>query len=210
MYDNGLTRFSDSEDFMPGASLTREQGAKFLVEFANSSLSGCMVATPSTMCDFSDLDMADPTLAPYITQACEAGLMRGSNGMFMPKSTMSRAQFFTVLIRALEGDKNENVDPRWDEYFSSAASRGITTETDTYAQGRSLNRYQAALMLYRSRNACNASTDDLTDLLGQLLGSGSTNTNTGIGTNTTTTTANGDLTIARSATTPGVQYVPGT
>ena len=210
MYDNGLTRFSDSEDFMPGASLTREQGAKFLVEFANSSLSGCMVATPSTMCDFSDLDMADPTLAPYITQACEAGLMKGSNGMFMPKGVMSRAQFFTVLIRALEGDKNENVDPRWDEYFSSAASRGITTETDTYAQGRSLNRYQAALMLYRSRNACNASTDDLTDLLGQLLGSGSTNTNTGIGTNTTTTTANGDLTIARSATTPGVQYVPGT
>lgn len=212
MYDNGLTMFNDVNAYRSSDLVTREQAAKFVSQFRTNVLT-CAVTSPACDGNFADLSSADATLQSSINQACELGLMKGSNGMFMPKSKLTRAQLFTVLIRALEGSKDESVEPRWDNYFTAAAARGITSENDTYAQGRSINRYEAALMLYRARNACNTGAtvgDDLTTILAALLGSGSVSTGSVVTTPVGNSTANGNLTLAVASDTPGVQYVPGT
>ena len=210
MYDNGLTMFNDVNSYRPAESVTREQAAKFVSQFRTNVLT-CAVTSPACDGNFADMSSADASLQSSINQACSLGLMKGSNGMFMPKSKLTRAQLFTTIIRALEGNKDETVEPRWDNYFAAAASRGITSETDTYAQGRGVNRYEAALMLYRTRNACSTTSggDDLTAILGALLGTGTASTGT-VDTTPTNPVANGNLTVAVASDTPGVQYVPGT
>ena len=73
-YENGLTKYNTEDAFMPMATLTREQFAKFAAAYAATNL--CLEADDTMSCDFSDLDEADPTLQSAIVAACEMGLVK--------------------------------------------------------------------------------------------------------------------------------------
>jgi len=173
MYDNGLTKYNNQDDFMPYATLTREQFAKFGAAYGLTNL--CLEVDVDADCDFSDIP-ADPTLGNYVTLACQLGLVKGSDGKYYPTAPVKKSEVLTVMSRAIsaadgEDAPSENMTPWWKGHFDAMRAIGVTKETDVYAVDRSVTRYEVALMLYRSRVEDSTCSDfDLSQLLEDLFG----------------------------------------
>jgi len=58
-----------------------------------------------TGCDFNDLGDQTTEMKNYAKRACQLGLMGVGMTNFEPNTEMTRAQFGTVLSRALYGEK---------------------------------------------------------------------------------------------------------
>lgn len=172
MHENGLTQYQTVDEYRPFDTLTREQAAKFYAEFTKTALGE--TAEETGECQFNDLDSADQTLDESIVDACQMGLFEGSDGNFMPKQPLTKAQSIAVLIRALDGKKDENVSPWWKNYFTQARELGLTKETDVMALDREVTRYEIGLMLYRASGEKETAEgeEDIEDILGGLLGDG--------------------------------------
>ena len=172
MHESGLTQYNTVDSFRPFDNLTREQAAHFFANFAETTLG--MEADSSVEVNLNDLDEADHTLVDSIEAAYRMGIMRGSEGEFRPTDQVTRAEFLTVAVRALDGDRDETATPWWTEYFETARELGLTQETDVNAQDRSILRYEAGLMLSRAAGETGVDHDDddvdLSDLLEDLLG----------------------------------------
>ena len=209
MHENGLTQYDNVSAYNAMGTLTRDQGSKFFTQYATTNL--CLEADTSKTCTFSDLGQADPTLAQYVTSSCQLGIFQGSNGMFYPTASLTKAQFVTALVRSVSGMKDENVTPRWKNYHAEAMALGITKETDVYALDKAVSRYEAGLMLYRARveEACDGGKT-LAEILEELFGNTDAGT-TDAGTTTWTTpvVTNGDVTISLNANSPVGEPVPG-
>jgi hypothetical protein len=74
MYAYDITSFDEIYKFQPNDKLTREQAAKIFSLFATKVL--CRLPDTSLQIDYSDIDNANDTLKPYITQAYQLGLMK--------------------------------------------------------------------------------------------------------------------------------------
>ncbi len=170
MYDSAMTQYADVDQFNPDAYVTREQAAKFFVAFDRT----VMWRDMETMmyCIYSDESSFDPTLAGSIQSACNRNLMRGSDGTFGAQEHLTKAQALTILIRSLQWLQEENVTPRWKNYFTAAQQLKLTKETDVYALNRPLTRYELALLLWRVENPLedtgNTDEQDLQDIYGLL------------------------------------------
>ena len=176
-FENELTRYNTVEAFQPFNSLLREQGAKFTSVFGATNL--CLEADASaTGCNFNDLNTADSTLDEYIVLACQQGLVKGSNNMFMPKNTMTKVELITVLVRALRASEgkdpllDETLSPWYTQYVLDAQARGLVRVVDTASLNANVNRYEAFLMMYRARNDMAECSEDLdiTDILDGIFG----------------------------------------
>jgi hypothetical protein len=86
-------------------SLLRAHMAKMMVNYTKEVLG----KTPDTniVCVFTDIDDQSTELQGYIEEACQLGLMGVDTTEFNPNGTVTRAQFGTVLSRALYGTTNE-------------------------------------------------------------------------------------------------------
>jgi len=193
-YEMGLTSFNTQAAFMPMNTLTREQGARFLSQFGTEVLG--IEADQSAACNFTDLMSADRTLQEYVIASCQQELLRGSNGMFMPKATMTKAQFVVALVRGLDGMMEESTTPWFKNYCEWAQESGITRETDCAALDKPITRYEAMLMLYRGAM-------DGSDIVDG--GDDSDDSDD----SDDTVTVEGEVAFTVSDVTPGVQYVPG-
>lgn len=170
MYDSGLTSYNTVDSFRPYDNLTREQAAHFFVNFAETTLG---MEAEGDAPNYTDMDDVDHTLADSVEKAYQLGLMRGSDNEFRPTANITRAEFLTVAVRALDGDKDETTEPWWAEYFDTARQFGLTNETDVNAQDRSILRYEAGLMLSRAAGETGDHDEDdmdLGDILDDLLG----------------------------------------
>jgi hypothetical protein len=114
-FESEMTKYSTQNEFMPLNTLTREQGAKMYAVFATKHL--CLIPDENAECRFSDTSTADPTLQPFLEQACQLGLFQGFDGKFMPKAPLTKAQAITVLARALDGKLDESKTRWWRNYF---------------------------------------------------------------------------------------------
>jgi len=148
MNDNGLTSFKTIPTYMPFELLNREQAAKILTMFAevfklksiNSSLN----------CVFQDIATADTSLISSIEQACQLGILQGSNGRFSPKTNMNKSEFIAAIIRLFEGKKlDETGNPRRKNYFEKAQELGMIGPADAVTFDNPITRYEVALFLYR-------------------------------------------------------------
>ena len=74
MYSNGLTSFNSLSGFNGDGELTREQAAKFYVQFAKIIL--LQKSDGTIPVSFSDLETADKTLQPYIVASSQMGLFK--------------------------------------------------------------------------------------------------------------------------------------
>lgn len=101
LYNYQLTSWSGSASFRPHLELTREEAAKFLVEFANNVLCRKPIKTYDN--NFNDLDHANETLRPYIIASYEYGIFQGDEGKipttFRPKDVISLDEMMAILIR---------------------------------------------------------------------------------------------------------------
>lgn len=170
MYEKWLTKYSTPSQFGKDNFLTREQAAKFFAVFMEKSLD--KHEGVSDACLFSDALLFDTTLSVHIKRACELGLFKGSNGKFMPRSALTKAEALTVLIRALEWKKIEDTSPWRSNYFWRSQMLWLTKETSVRGLDRPVTRYEMALILYRASDDYVAGEDlelsELEDLLLQL------------------------------------------
>jgi len=82
-------------------------------------------------CAFSDMTSVDPTLTDYVAKACSYGIMRGSNGKFMPINKLTRADAFVVVSRMLDGNKYDNNSAQYrTDHASNLMARGIISKVN--------------------------------------------------------------------------------
>jgi hypothetical protein len=187
-YDAEMTKWQTEKEYQPLGTLTREQAAKMFSVFGMSYL--CLVPDADATCAFSDSATADPTLQAYLKTACQLGLFKGTQGKFLPKQALTKAQALTVLVRAMSGSADENGNPRRSAYFAQAQALQLTKETSVWAIDKPINRYESLLLQYRAKNAGCATTQDnyspkLLEILEEILWPGSTNTTNDLGSTTT-------------------------
>ena len=233
MKENGLSSTADSvEEYQPLATVKREAAAKFFVKFAKKFFN--KKPDPTKVCVFSDINEAQSWAVPYIIEACQMGLMKGSNGKFLPKQDLTKLQFLTVLARLVKN--NPNIEPV--QAFNLMKQEGVTKAASIQDTVRPVTRIELAILFMRAAKKYaqtaqqQANTDqnaDLGSILGSILG-GNENATTGSTENTssenntqeTTTTGSTEntnsnvakaenvLTVALDPATPREQYVPGT
>lgn len=212
MYENGLTRYDNVNDFNPMGNLLREQAAKFFGAYAVSNL--CMVPDADMDCDFDDLSDGDASLRSSVVAACQLGLVKGSKGMYYPTQTLTKAAALTILDRAISAAADvdaasEDMTPWWKGHQEAMYDLGITKETDVWAVDRPLTRYEAGLMIYRARYDAECADDiDFTDILDDILNVDDTLDDTTDDT-TDDVVYNGDLSVKLSSSTPAGAVVAG-
>ncbi len=115
MYGEGLTKYDTVWDFRPNDLITRGEAAKFVNQYAQ--LEG--LSKSYTQCQFSDIEWYDYTLIPHIAEACAYGLIKWSQGRYMPNNLITEAQAITIIVRSLYGFLDET-GPYWRQYYYEA------------------------------------------------------------------------------------------
>jgi S-layer homology domain len=172
MYSNGLTKYSTESDYRPSDQVTRGEIAKFFVKYAEYK----KMSKGSNTCSFNDIGGYDSTLIPFITQACEYGLMKGSQGNFRPNANLTEAEAVTVIARTMFGLQNENGNPRWSEYYNIASTYNIISGRDVWALDRKATRATVGTWLYNASTVDTAAaqdegTEDVEKILEEIFGS---------------------------------------
>lgn len=150
MFVSGMTKYPTISEFQPDALVTREQAAKFFVEFDRVVMGRDMET--QMYCVYSDENTFDSTLTSAIQSACNRNLMRGTNGTFDANAYLTKAQALAILIRSMDGMKDELIEPWRQNYFTAAQESKLTKETNVYAVDKPLTRYELALLLWRVQN----------------------------------------------------------
>lgn len=104
-------------------TLIRSHMAKMLSEYAKEVLD----RTPDTTktCLFTDISNESEEMKGYILEACQLGLMGVGITAFNPNGVVTRAEFGTVLSRALYGDANNGGEPYYKKHLEALEEAGI-------------------------------------------------------------------------------------
>ena len=111
-YKNWITTQPTIDSANMKGKITREEMAKMISNYAINIL----WQTPDTTksCYFVDSNI-NPDLVQSVTTSCQLWLMGQGISSFRPKDNVTRAEFWTVLSRALLWDKNE----WWSTYYQN-------------------------------------------------------------------------------------------
>jgi len=97
----GITQSKNIESANVGWTLTRKQMAK-MISIYDTKVLGKKLDT-SLKCEFTDLNGQTKITKAYIKYSCQLGLMGIDSKTFTPNNKVTRAEFGTVLSRALYG-----------------------------------------------------------------------------------------------------------
>ena len=128
--------------------ITRAELAKMMVWY---SINVIWKETPTQFkCKFSDIWNIDPTLEIAVLQACDLWIMWQWITEFRPNDTVTRAEFWTVLSRALWWNKYE----WWITYYQNhlKALKGYWIMNNISSPMDKEIRWYVMLMLMRSSN----------------------------------------------------------
>ncbi|HRX63959.1 MAG TPA: hypothetical protein P5060_02545 [Candidatus Absconditabacterales bacterium] len=123
-YDNGITTMDSIDNADMYGSLTRIAMAKMMSNFAMDVLG----SEPDTDMECTFPDVSETLDAQYdngVTNACQLGLMGVGVDNFDPYGIVDRAQFGTVLSRALYGDMYNGADPYYADHLEALQDAGI-------------------------------------------------------------------------------------
>jgi hypothetical protein len=123
-YDNGITTMDSIDNADLYGSLTRIAMAKMMANYAVDVLG----LTPDTDLECSFPDVSEALDAQYdngVTNACQLGLMGVGVTNFDPYGLVNRAQFGTVLSRALYGEDNNGGNPYYADHLNALEEAGI-------------------------------------------------------------------------------------
>jgi hypothetical protein len=119
-YQFGITKYDNLTEFKSESAVTREQISKMMLQFAKtmdrSSNKG------SFACAFTDMNLTDPTLTNYITDACTQGMIKWWDNKFHPQNSVTQAQAITMLMRVIDWSKTEP-EQRWTPYEQYAITQ---------------------------------------------------------------------------------------
>lgn len=97
-----ITRYKTSAKFNVDAYLRRDEAAKMLVKFS-SVVNPNMGVYEMGDCNFIDLENAHEDLYEEIITSCEKNIFKWYRWSFMPNKYLTHGEFFTALVRILEG-----------------------------------------------------------------------------------------------------------
>ena len=132
LYSYQLTRWQGTRDFAPERSLTRQEAARFMTEFATNVL--CRKPSRSYAEQFTDLGDADPTLLPYIYKSYDYLIFNGDanpNGdkaktTFRPYDLITVDELSAIITRLVKNqtmeEPTEDRARNYRNYISSIAS----------------------------------------------------------------------------------------
>jgi len=75
LYQNGLTKYSNANDFMATRSIRRDEASKFFSQFATNVLKQDTRTTTPMCAKFSDVTMQN-TMRGFVVDACVLGYMQ--------------------------------------------------------------------------------------------------------------------------------------
>ena len=115
LYSYSLTKWQGTKDFAPERSLTREEAARFMTEFATNVL--CRKASRSYNDHFTDLEKANPELLPYIKKSYEYLIFNGDKNAdgkkekttFRPKELITVGELSAIMTRLVRNELLEEV-----------------------------------------------------------------------------------------------------
>ena len=142
LYSYQLTKRQGTRDYRPFDYLTREEAARFMVEFAQNVL--CRKPTRSYNNNFSDINTANPTLTKFIRESYNYGIFNGnSDGTFRPNDRITNDELSAIMVRLVTNSILD--EPEWDR---AAQYRSTLSQ---YAQISILNnegRWNIAEVIY--------------------------------------------------------------
>ncbi len=127
-YNIGITTIKTIQQADMWGSLFRAPMAKMMVNYAIKVLD----KTPDTwaVCEFNDIANQSTEMKTYIKLACQLGLMWVGMINFEPNTGVTRAQFGTVLSRALYGKTYDGVTPYYIGHLSALKAADIISNTN--------------------------------------------------------------------------------
>lgn len=126
--------------------LTRQAMAKMIVVFSKDIL--WKKPDPSIICNFEDVDKST-TLGQYMIEACQLWLMWQNAQNFNPMWVLNRAQFWTILSRALWWGANEGWNPYYSKHLEKLKFSWIMEKIST-PEARNEMRGYVMLMMKRA------------------------------------------------------------
>lgn len=117
LYSYGITIWRGTVDYRPYDGLTREEAAKFMVEFARNVL--CREKTRTYSDRFSDIAWTDKTLLSFIKESYEYEIFDGDKDgdwvtTFRPFDRISDDELATIMVRLITHNKYKN-EATWDD-----------------------------------------------------------------------------------------------
>ena len=141
-----ITTMPSIDQANPYGAAYRSHMAKMISNWATSVLD--LKADEDAKCLFIDTYNESEELKGYIKLSCQLGLMGQWVVKFRPNDVVSRAEFGTVLSRALWGDKYDGATPYYESHLDALKDAKIMTDLSNPM--RSVKRYEVWLMLMRA------------------------------------------------------------
>jgi len=165
-YKNGITTMNSIQSADMWWWLTRIAMAKMLSNYAINTL--WLSPDTSKDCSFADVSTTlDTQYGNWVTKACQLGLMWVGIANFYPNGLVTRAEFGTVLSRALNAkdrtklDKMNNASPYYAQHLKYLKEQWIM---NNISNSNSLERrWRVMTMLMRSDE--NSNNDSWRDLI---------------------------------------------
>lgn len=123
-YQMGLTTQPTIDSADMYGSLTRIAFAKMISSYVLQL--GLQTPNTSLECSFSDVSTAlDAQYNNWVTTLCQLGLVGNWTQNFRPFDLITRAEFGTMLSRAIWGDANNGGEPYYINHLNALKSAGI-------------------------------------------------------------------------------------
>lgn len=121
LHKHDITKYDTVTTFMPDQNIRRDEAAKMYVNFEKGVLGEEETPIGALGCSFTDLHLGHSDLPDLMVDSCERGLFKGHLGAFMPVDPITNAQAVIVLIRMIDGLKDEPSDTHYATNYMSAA-----------------------------------------------------------------------------------------
>ena len=122
LYSYELTKWQGTRDYRPFDYLTREEAARFMVEFAENVL--CRKKTRTYNNNFSDLWWSNPTLTRFIRESYEYEIFNGDKGVddqysttFRPQDRISKNELAAIMVRLVTNTILEEPETDWSQHY---------------------------------------------------------------------------------------------
>lgn len=150
LYDNGLTKFQDPENYMPDNYLSRVDAAKMLSILSRKVFENSKLNQES--CAYTDISNYDDTTKWQVTDACQLGIFKSAS-LFNPDQAITKAQVIVVLIRMFDRKTyDENISPWYKNYSQRAYEIWLIPDRSPAGMDDTISRMDVAKLLYKLRN----------------------------------------------------------
>jgi heat shock protein HslJ len=123
-YGSGLTKYDTVENFGFDRNISRQEAAAIFARIGSQDIfSHLHYASYPDECNvtYTDEKFFDTSLKNDVYSACALGLMRGQGGIFSPYRELSRAEALAILMRAIDGEKQDESGAMWYEWYADRA-----------------------------------------------------------------------------------------